>query len=63
MTAIIGHLPRFGACQMYPEGNSRASTGLIDLISLSSKIKTSPELLAKNEWKFIGKNGEIGFYY
>jgi len=48
---------------MYTEGNSRASTGLIDLINLSSKIKTSPELLTQNEWKSIGKNGEIDFYY
>lgn len=48
---------------MYPEGNSRASASLIDLTNLSSKIKTSPELLAQNEWKSIGKNGEIDFYY
>ena len=40
-----------------------ASTASASLFNVLKSIKVTPERIAQNQWKSVGKNGEVEFYY
>ena len=39
------------------------SATIASLFSILKSIKVALERIAKNQWKSVGKNGEVEFYY
>ena len=45
------------------EEDKEASTAIAGLFNVLKSIKFTPERIAQNQWKSVGKNGEVEFYY
>ena len=45
------------------EESKETSFGLASLFSVLKSIIVTPEHIAQNQWKSVGKNGEVEFYY
>ena len=43
--------------------DKEASTAIASLFNVLKSIKVTPERIAQNQWKSVGKNGEVEFYY
>ncbi|MBR2803198.1 hypothetical protein IKE19_01285 [Candidatus Saccharibacteria bacterium] len=43
--------------------NKEASTAIASLFNVLKDIKVTPERITQNQWKSVGKNGEVEFYY
>lgn len=43
--------------------DKEASLGFASLFNVLRNIKVTPERIAQNQWKSVGKNGEVEFYY
>lgn len=43
--------------------NKEKSTTIASLFNVLKSIKVTPERIAQNQWKSVGKNGEVEFYY
>ncbi|MBR3176251.1 hypothetical protein IKF26_02545 [Candidatus Saccharibacteria bacterium] len=39
------------------------SAAIASLFSVLKSIIVTPERIAQNQWKSVGKNGEVEFYY
>lgn len=45
------------------EGSNETSAAIASLFSVLKSIVVTPERIAQNQWKSVGKNGEVEFYY
>lgn len=43
--------------------DKEASTVIASLFNVLKSIKVTPEHITQNQWKSVGKNGEVEFYY
>lgn len=43
--------------------DKEASTAIASLFNVLKSIKVTPERIAQSQWKSVGKNGEVEFYY
>ena len=39
------------------------ATAVASLLTVLKSIVVSPEKIEQNQWKSVGKNGEVEFYY
>ena len=53
--------PREG---LYMDDNVKESSAAVaSLFTVLKSIVVSPEKIEQNQWKSVGKNGEVEFYY
>lgn len=45
------------------EESKETSVAIASLFSVLKSIIVTPERMAQNQWKSVGKNGEVEFYY
>ena len=45
------------------DGPNETSAAIASLFSVLKSIIVTPERIAQNQWKSVGKNGEVEFYY
>ena len=45
------------------EESKETSATIASLFNVLRNIKVSPERIEQNQWKSMGKNGEVEFYY
>lgn len=45
------------------EESKEMSFGLASLFNVLKSIIVTPERIVQNQWKSVGKNGEVEFYY
>ena len=45
------------------EESKETSAAIASLFCVLKSIMVTPERIAQNQWKSVGKNGEVEFYY